>query len=239
MFRIESIIQLKEEENIEALARRHLLTLIPSLFIAMLLIVVPFFLLFPLMSWGLIGLLIFAGCIITGIIIAIRALFLWNADVLVVTNLRLVDVDQKGLLSRRVSEASYDAIQDVSWLRKGIWQTIFRMGSVSVQTAGQATNIEVVSVPHPDKLHDLINDARSFFVKESKKKSSDQPKDRRSRLRRIARLLDQVDDEVVLNIEAVLEREVKKIAMEKLFNIEEDGFDNEEDVDEDIHDIEN
>ncbi len=239
MFRIESIIQLKEEENIEALVRRHLFTLIPSLFIAMLLIVVPFFLLFPLMSWGLIGLLIFAGCISIGIILAIRALFLWNADVLVVTNLRLVDVDQKGLLSRRVSEASYDAIQDVSWQRKGIWQTIFRMGSVSVQTAGQSTNIEVTSVPYPDKLHDLINDVRSFSAKESKKTESDQPKDRRSRLRRIARLLDQVDDDIVADVEAVLGRAVKKEAMEKFFETEEHDLADEEDADEDYEDVEN
>jgi membrane protein YdbS with pleckstrin-like domain len=237
MFRIESIIQLKEEENIEALVRRHLFTLIPALFFAMLLIVVPFFFLFPLMSWGIIGLAIFAGCIAIGVMLAIRALFLWNADVLVVTNLRLVDVDQKGLLSRRVSEVAYDAIQDVSWLRKGIWQTIFRMGSVSVQTAGQATNIEVTAVPYPDKLHDLINDVRSFSAKESKKTETDLPKDRRSRLRRIARLLEQVNDEMVADVEALLERESKKKSMEKLFETEEQDLDDEdEEIDDENND---
>jgi hypothetical protein len=199
----------------------------------MVLIVVPFFFLFPLMGWGLIGLAIFAGSIAVGVVLAIRVLFLWNADVLVVTNLRLVDVDQKGVLSRRVAEVAYDAIEDVSWQRKGVWQTIFRMGSVGVQTAGQASNLDIQKIPHPDKLHDLILDAKTYFGKTLVKKDSQKqlPQDRRSRLRRIAQLLDQVDDEIVSDVLAVLERESKKRSMEKLFEEQNTEFEDEDEAD--------
>jgi len=234
MFQIESILQLKEEENIEAIVRRHLITLMPSLFIAMLFIVIPFFLLFPLFGMGVIGILFFGASIITGIILASRALFLWNADVLVITNLRIVDVDQKGILSRRVSEAPFSVIQDVSWKREGIWQTVFRMGSVSIQTAGEAANIEAELVPYPDKLHELINDERLKFVNEPKPAASTEQKDRRSRVRRIAELLEQVDDKSVAEIESVLERKVKNSSMEKLFDkVDQQNSAQDEDKDED------
>jgi uncharacterized membrane protein YdbT with pleckstrin-like domain len=225
MFRIESIIQLKDEENIEAMVRRHLASLLPTLFISMLFIVVPFFFLFPLFSFGLPGAIIFGVSVIFGILWAIRTLFLWNADVLVVTNLRIVDVDQKGLLSRKVSEAPYDVIQDVSWKREGIWQTIFRMGSVHVQTAGSSATIEAEKVPHPSKLHEIINDERLRFTNEPKEVSqTPKSKDRRSRIRRIAELLEQVSDEAVTEIESVLERKVKHLSMEKIFKDKEDDI---------------
>jgi membrane protein YdbS with pleckstrin-like domain len=219
MFRIESIIQLKEEENIEALIRRHLITLIPSLFISMVFIVLPFFFLFPLFGFGAIGVLVFGASVIIGILWATRCLFLWNADVLVVTNMRIVDVDQKGLLSRKVSEAPYGVIQDVSWKREGIWQTIFRMGSVSIQTAGSSANIEAEQIPHPSKLHEIINDERLRYTSEpTEQKQSPEKKDRRSRIRRIAELLEEVSDTSVAEIESVLERKVKSSSMEKLFS---------------------
>ncbi|MBD3281131.1 PH domain-containing protein [Candidatus Uhrbacteria bacterium] len=230
MFRIESIIQLKEEENIEAQVRRHLASLIPALFISMLFIVVPFFFLFPLFSYGLAGVIIFGASVMIGIIWVIRALYLWNADVLVVTNMRIVDVDQRGLLSRQVSEASYDVIQDVSWKREGFWQTIFRMGSVSVQTAGTAAKIEANQVPHPAKLHEIINDERLKYKEEAKEtqKATPKNKDRRARLRRIAELLEEVGDSAVAEIESVLERKVKHQSMKKIFADQEKPSEEEE-----------
>lgn len=223
MFRIESIIQLKEEENIEAQVRRHLASLIPSLFISMLFIVVPFFFLFPLFSYGLAGVISFGLSVVMGIVWAIRALYLWNADVLVVTNMRIVDVDQRGLLSRQVSEASYDVIQDVSWKREGVWQTLFRMGSVTVQTAGTAAKIEAERVPRPAKLHEIINDERLKHKEENQQthKTTPKNKDRRARIRRIAELLEEVGDSSVAEIEAVLERKVKHQSMQQIFKDQE------------------
>jgi uncharacterized membrane protein YdbT with pleckstrin-like domain len=237
MFRIESIIQLKEEENIEAMVRRHLASLVPSLFVSMLFIVVPFFFLFPLFSYGMVGVIIFGVSIIIGILWTIRSLFLWNADVLVVTNIRIVDVDQKGILSRKVSEAPYDVIQDVSWKREGVWQTIFRMGSVSIQTAGSSATIEAEQIPHPSKLHEIINDERLRYTSEPKEEKVATPKakDRRSRIRRIAELLEQVGDSSVAEIESVLERKVKHLSMEKIFK-DQDKSESKDDTEEEDED---
>jgi len=132
----------------------------PSLFLALILIVAPFFLMFLLFSWGIIGVALFLVAVLIGISIALRTLLLWDADILIVTTSRLVDVDQRGIFARSVSEAPLEAVQDVSWSRNGIIQTIFRMGNVKVQTAGATANIEAKDIPHAEAVHELINELR-------------------------------------------------------------------------------
>lgn len=160
MFHLEDVIQLKEGENVVRLIRRHILTLGPSLGLAVLLIVLPFFLLFPLFGLGVVGVIIFAVAVLIGAIVAGRAFLLWDADVLILTTHRLVDVDQKGLFSRNVTEAQLSSIQDVSWSKKGVWQTLLGMGSIMIQTAGASNNIEAIAVSHPQQLAEFLNDLR-------------------------------------------------------------------------------
>ncbi|MCC7357380.1 PH domain-containing protein [Candidatus Uhrbacteria bacterium] len=160
MFHLEDVLQLKEGENVVRLTRRHVLTLAPGLILALILIVLPFFLLFPLFSLGVLGVMMFGISVLIGIGIAYRTFVLWDADVLLMTTHRLVDVDQKGLFTRNVTEAQMQNIQDVSWSKKGIWETIFRMGSVSIQTAGASSNIEAIKVSEPQRLAEFLNDIR-------------------------------------------------------------------------------
>jgi membrane protein YdbS with pleckstrin-like domain len=160
MFHIEDVLQLKDREEVRHITRRHVLTMFPSLFLALILIVVPFFLMFLLFSWGIIGVALFLVAVLIGISIALRTLLLWDADILIVTTSRLVDVDQRGIFARSVSEAPLEAVQDVSWSRNGIIQTIFRMGNVKVQTAGATANIEAKDIPHAEAVHELINELR-------------------------------------------------------------------------------
>ena len=223
MFRLDSIIHLKDEENVQAVVRRHVATLVPPLFLAMIFIVLPFFLLFPLFSIGAIGVIIFAVLVLIGIVIAARTLMLWDADVLVITNERVVDVDQKGLLARKVTEASLSVIQDVSWKREGIAQTVFRMGTLQIQTAGGGAAIQVGDISYPQVVHELINELRHQAPK-LQAQASDSPvqKDRRSRIRHIAELLEHADDQLVMQTELALERNVKDKSVSAVFGANSD-----------------
>ncbi len=89
-----------------------------------------------------------------------------------------------------------------------------------VQTAGTSATIEAELVPQPSKLHEIINDERLKYKEESQKAQKDttpQGKDRRARIKRIAQLLEEVGDNAVAEIEAVLERKVKHQSMEQIF----------------------
>lgn len=160
MFHLDDVLQLKEGENVIRLIRRHPITLVPSLSLAILLIVLPFFLLFPLFGLGILGVIMFGAAVLIGIGVAARAFLLWDSDVLVMTTHRLVDVDQKGLFTRNVTEAQHTNIQDVSWSKKGIWQTMLGIGSLNIQTAGASLNIEASQVAHPQQLAEYLNDIR-------------------------------------------------------------------------------
>jgi hypothetical protein len=103
---------------------------------------------------------VFLASVLIGIIIALRAFLLWDSDVLIVTSNRLVKVDQKGVFSRFVTELSMGSIMDVSWKRHGVVDTLFSVGSLSVNSPAISKTIEMMRMSHPERLHGTINDLR-------------------------------------------------------------------------------
>ena len=200
MFKLEDVLQVKDGEEIKDIVRRHGLTLVPGLFVAFLCIVVPFFFLFPLFAWGIFGVAVFLVAVILGIVIAIRTFLLWDADVLIVTSLRVVDVDQRGVFTRIVSEAPIPSIQDVSWTRKGIGQTILRMGTLRIQQTGMQSAIEARDIASPERVCEGINDLRHHTTP----KRVDADPERHDRLKRIADLLAGFSAEELDRIEHIL-----------------------------------
>jgi hypothetical protein len=202
MFHLEDVLQLKDDEDVKLIVRRHVVTLLGGLGIAFVCIVLPFFFLFPLFAWGIAGITLFGTLLIAGIVIAVRTMLLWDADVLVVTTLRLVDVDQKGLFSRFVKETPLSGIQDVAWHRKGIIDTLFRVGTldVSIQSADP---MHITRVARPETVHELINDLRHATTP----KRVDLSPERRERLKKISGLLEALPDATLDRIEAVIRSE--------------------------------
>jgi uncharacterized membrane protein YdbT with pleckstrin-like domain len=87
----------------------------------------------------------------------------------IVTDKRLIDIDQTGLFRREVNELSLDRIEDVSYRQNGIWGAIFNFGTVSVQTAAEVATESNQSkaltggfvfqnVPAPAEVHAIISD---------------------------------------------------------------------------------
>lgn len=76
----------------------------------------------------------------------------------VITNIRIVDLEQRGLFHHTVSELHIDKIEDVTSESKGILATIFNFGNVYVQTAGTIERFVFKNVPAPDRIEKLILD---------------------------------------------------------------------------------
>jgi uncharacterized membrane protein YdbT with pleckstrin-like domain len=77
-------------------------------------------------------------------------------DIDVVTNDRIIDIDQKGLFGRSVAELDLTRVQDVHSEVKGIIQTMLDFGTVTVQSAGEEENFRFEQVPHPHKVRQRI-----------------------------------------------------------------------------------
>jgi len=78
-------------------------------------------------------------------------------DVWIITNMRIIDIEQKGFFSRVISEQRLHRVQDTSSEMEGILATVFKYGDVHVQTAGAKERFEFKQVPEPDEIRGLIN----------------------------------------------------------------------------------
>ena len=87
-------------------------------------------------------------------------------DLLVVTNKRVIDIDQKGLFRREVSILRLSEIQDVTTDINGIIATFFHFGNIHVQTAGQKREFTINHLNDPSTARRAINDAIDNYRKE-------------------------------------------------------------------------
>ncbi len=87
-------------------------------------------------------------------------------DVWIVTNHRVVNIEQKGLFARQVSEQKLYRIQDVTSELKGLIGTFLDFGTVYVQTAGEEARFIFKQIPHPQnvaqKINQLVEENRKF-----------------------------------------------------------------------------
>ncbi len=168
MLHIREVLQLKNDEKVLRILRASWVTLVPQLSLSFLCIVVPFFFLFQITSIKYIGIPLFIFPIVGGICVALRAFMLWDANAFIVTSMRIVNVEQKKIFTRIVTEALQSTIQDISWTQMGMVETVFHIGSISIQTAGLSTRLIAKKISHPEKIQDILNDWRHGKVQDIK-----------------------------------------------------------------------
>ncbi len=81
---------------------------------------------------------------------------LYYLNMYIVTNERIVDVDQQGLFNHTVSELNMEKIEDVTSEVKGFLGHIFDYGNVYIQTAGTRERFDFENVPNPGEITKLI-----------------------------------------------------------------------------------
>jgi uncharacterized membrane protein YdbT with pleckstrin-like domain len=74
----------------------------------------------------------------------------------VITDIRIVDVNQRGIFFLETSELHISKIEDVTSRRHGFFETLFNYGDVFVQTAGALEHFEFNNVPNPSGIEKLI-----------------------------------------------------------------------------------
>lgn len=156
MFRNYFTKNLKEGEETVRIVRQYPWCYAFSIVLTVLLITLPFFLMFLLFRQGWWGILIFFLLLILGLIYGSRQAMMWYFDGFLITNQRIIDFDQKGLFDRAVSEAQFSRVQDISFKKKGVFQTMLNYGTVVVQTASSKVNLELKNVYQPEKVQSLL-----------------------------------------------------------------------------------
>ncbi len=102
---------------------------------------------------------------------ALWALLMWHLlfmrwtdfyfDMWIVTNLRIVDIDQRGLFHRDVTTLlDLDHIQDINTKTVGIIGSVLNFGTLMLQTSGAKVEFIIDEVGHPQQVEKMIRDAQ-------------------------------------------------------------------------------
>lgn len=135
------------------------------------------FLFLALLPIGLIFLYSFQGAIdwsgFAGLILLLSSsiyyLFIWLMlfnrlidhflDIWIVTNERIVNIEQLNLFSRNIAEKQLDKMQDITVITHGFFPTLFNYGDVYIQTAGSVERFIFRQVANPKRISTTIMDA--------------------------------------------------------------------------------
>ncbi len=165
----------QKDEKIILLLRRHYIIILAKIIFWSLTAILPP--LFYLIFQNVLG-QIFSGEISYPILVLFTStyyLYIWlfafhsfvdyYLDVWIITNKRIINIEQHGLFVRTVSEQKLYRIQDVTSKLKGFFSTVFNFGEVYIQTAGKEPRFVFKQIPEPYKVAKKIN----HFAEESKR----------------------------------------------------------------------
>lgn len=77
-------------------------------------------------------------------------------DLWVITDKRIIDVEQKGFFHREVTSFLYGQIQDITVETRGLIETFFKFGTLHIQTAGHDREIVIRDAHCPEEARSLI-----------------------------------------------------------------------------------
>ncbi len=165
---ISSVIHQKSYEKIVHMLRRHPITFVPRVLFFVVLLAVPIAVyvmietLFPTLFTSdiLMAVVFLLGSVyyLATIVFFYTQFTIFYLDLWIVTNDRIVDIEQHGLFSRTVSELDLYQIQDVTTQVHGFFPTLLHYGNVEVKTASSNTGIVFHDVKNPDALRQEILD---------------------------------------------------------------------------------
>ncbi len=149
-------------EHIFIFTRRHPVAFLPMLGLVTLMTGLGLFLIFLLRLGEIVSynqqILIGSVFLLFMLLFALIEFFDFYFDLHIVTDRRLVDIDQHKLFNRSVAELLLEDIQDSDAITKGILGTFFNFGTVFIQTAGARANFELDQIPFPNEIAAMILD---------------------------------------------------------------------------------
>lgn len=171
------MFDLEENEKILLIVRKHWLAMVFELFFSLLLAVLPL-VLFAVFKFTLFSELTLKNIYLLLFFYTIFLIFVWvflfvswinyYLDIWVVTNKRLVDVDQKSLFSRDIANLRLDRIQDIKIEVLGIINTLFKIGNIYVQTASAKNEFTIRQAGNPETVKQVIMEAYDSYEEKAK-----------------------------------------------------------------------
>jgi len=168
----------ERDENILLILRRHWIVAVFEFLPILFYLVVIIFLHFFVFRTGA----FFQVNINPDLVVLIETFFLmvfWLAvfiiwidyylDVWIITDQRIINIEQFGLFRRHVSELEHGKVQDVTTEVHGLLPTLLRYGFIYIQTAGEKERFVFKQVPNPTKVRKIIMQLQEYAILQDKK----------------------------------------------------------------------
>lgn len=162
------MVTLLENEHIIKIAHKHWFVLFAESFFLVFLLTVPFIILSAYEIYDFSHFIDLDGPYqyLFSAFTGTWLLFLWiiffiiwtdyYLDIIVLTDKRLVDIEQWGLFSRTVSTLELDKIQDITVRVSGLIPTFLDFGTLHIQTAGTQKEFIIKGIAKPNSIKDKI-----------------------------------------------------------------------------------
>lgn len=156
------------DENILLIKRRHPITQLGLAIYILAMFLLPVFLYLVLnffwqipLSGILLKLFLFATSLylLFLLVVSFYMLIDYYLDVWIVTNQRIISIEQKGLFKRTVTELRYNRIEDITSEVEGLINTYFQFGDILIQTAAESERMILKQVPNPVETRRIIAEA--------------------------------------------------------------------------------
>lgn len=153
---LERRLGLKGDESLLTVTRVATVTLVIPAIFSFALILLPLFFLVPLLRLELLGKIIIGISEFLGIFIGLRTFIKWRMTILAVTEKRVIVIRQDGFFDRHVTELPYSRIREAAYRVNGMGATIFRYGTLLIESVGKDKPLVMERIPHPDRVQGLI-----------------------------------------------------------------------------------
>lgn len=94
--------------------------------------------------------------VVTALLNTVYRWFIWNSGNYIITNQRVIRIEQLSLFNREISEAEIDRIQEISTEIKGPIRTMFGFGTVKIQTASNSGKVDLEDITKPYDIQQII-----------------------------------------------------------------------------------
>lgn len=170
----QSIVQLDLEEEVLGIIRGSIIVDFFAIFFSVVWLLLPFFFFFPLVRLGGFGLVIFLALLLGAIWNAVKRRIQWKYTMFIVTDRRIIDVDQIGVFERNVSELAFKDVGDVIIKQSGVINKLFDIGTIRVETTkANHFDLELNGVKNPEHVRNLLVDVQCLkeeYVQKAKSK---------------------------------------------------------------------
>jgi hypothetical protein len=164
----------KPNEHVIMFLRRHWIAPLKIISVAAVLILVPLFVYYGFFSifrifehevYKAAFILLVSAYYLFIVLFSFANFVDYYLDVWIITNQRVINIEQKGLFSRVISEKDLGTMQDITSDVSGFFPTLLDFGDVHIQTAAENENFIFKEVPFASEVARRISNLVSEYQK--------------------------------------------------------------------------